>query len=253
MIDEPEAEADRTLVDVKGKGKASASPRTNQQPARALTGSRTSTPVSNLPTDREGRATALRYLNKLPNDQYADQYKAFKGHGRYSGNLPKTGEEGINTRFEIDKDKNNGMDYQYDSVVRNKETRRHMHGADCECCRDYYEAVGPLPLRLQPPLWKSPSPRKKRKLAISPPGPAALSHQNGETRAAEAVQSHKQEVSRHRQAWMRSNTPPDYWNIGFPTTQQVRAINRKAEEMHREKDREIELEAERGGRYKRRS
>lgn len=42
----------------------------------------------------------------------------------------------INSRFSIRKDKNHGVDFQYDAVVRNREERKHMLGSDCECCRE---------------------------------------------------------------------------------------------------------------------
>ena len=42
----------------------------------------------------------------------------------------------INAEFEINPDENDGLNYAYDAVVRNKEERRKMHGGDCECCRE---------------------------------------------------------------------------------------------------------------------
>ncbi|KZT53968.1 hypothetical protein CALCODRAFT_500410 [Calocera cornea HHB12733] len=242
-----EADGDRTLVDLKGKGKAAVLP----DDVRILVGSRTDSPVTTLPTDRNERAAVLHDLSRLPNDQYVDQYRSFKGRGRYQANMPKPGEEGINARFEIDKTKNHGVAYQYDSVVRNKLDRSKLHAADCECCRDWYEAVGPLPPRLQAPLWRSPSPRKRRRPNTKSLSPEASSHHNYDRVVAAGVRAHMQEVSRHREEWSRSSYPPGYMNIAFPTTQEALAINEKAAEIHREKDRKIEIDAERGGKYKR--
>jgi len=42
----------------------------------------------------------------------------------------------INAAFEINPDANDGLNYAYDAVVRNKEERRKMHGSDCECCKE---------------------------------------------------------------------------------------------------------------------
>ena len=39
-------------------------------------------------------------------------------------------------RYEIDKSKNDGLDYCYDEVVRKKKDRQKLHGTDCPCCRD---------------------------------------------------------------------------------------------------------------------
>jgi hypothetical protein len=69
----------------------------------------------------------------------------------------------------------------------------------------------------------------------------------------QAIASHKQAISRHRHRWTRGCTPPGYWDIGFPTTQQALEINEKAREMHRAKRQVVEAEAERAdGRYRKR-
>ena len=60
------------------------------------------------------------------------------------------------------------------------------------------------------------------------------------------IDLHRKQVSRHRQNWARAQTPPGYWSIGFPSTQEARDINEKAEEMHQRKFREVEKEAEQG-------
>jgi DNA repair protein endonuclease SAE2/CtIP C-terminus len=93
----------------------------------------------------------------------------------------------------------------------------------------YYEAIGPHPPRLQPPLWASPP---------STPTSASASLQENPD-----VASHKAAISRHRYDWDRAKTPPGYWNIGFPSTQEVMGINEKAMEMHRRKREMVEREA----------
>ena len=75
-----------------------------------------------------------------------------KGRGRYAQvsyvshrhvlpccvtfSAPRSGVGTINSRFSIRKDRNNGMDFQYDAVVRNRQERKHMLGGDCECCHE---------------------------------------------------------------------------------------------------------------------
>ncbi|KAJ7456431.1 hypothetical protein FB451DRAFT_1407141 [Mycena latifolia] len=146
-------------------------------------------------------APASTPANTSASKQLTD-YSAFKGRGRY-GKAPASGNDTINAAFAIDPAQNGGLDFQYDAV--------------------YYEAIGPLPSRLQPPLWRSPpnSPEKARLKAIS----------------------------RHRHNWARASTPPSYWHIGFPTTQEAENINEKAARMHSQKRRDVEAEAESGGRY----
>ncbi|KAF8191271.1 DNA repair protein endonuclease SAE2/CtIP C-terminus-domain-containing protein [Pholiota molesta] len=169
-----------------------------------------------------------------------DDYSAFKGRGRYGKSNAVT-QPALNAIYAIDPNANGGLDYQYDEVVRNRDARRRMHGGDCECCRDYYESVGPLPKRLQQPLWRSPtsSPQRSDRNAGS------------SSRNKADIESHKKAISRHRHTWARAPTPPNYWDIGFPNTQEATEINKKAAEMHRRKQEEVDREAARGGRYKR--
>ncbi|KZV94083.1 hypothetical protein EXIGLDRAFT_612130, partial [Exidia glandulosa HHB12029] len=148
----------------------------------------------------------------------------------------------INELYEINKEQNDGYAYQFDEVVRNKEKRRRLDGGDCECCKDYYEAIGPLPPRLQPPRWRSETPDSMDSQArtVPPPGHRPCLREGGagpsnETEAAAAIAAHKNEISRHRHQWAPAETPPDYWHIGFPTTQEVEEINRKAAIIHEQK------------------
>lgn len=106
-----------------------------------------------------------------------------------------------------------------------------------------------MPNRLQPPLWRSPP--------VTPSGARPVCHhQNAASSGSshnDAVKAHKQEISRHRHHWERPTTPPGYWNIGFPTTQEAEQINEEAREMHRKKREHIEAEAQKeNGRYKKR-
>ncbi|KAJ7602218.1 hypothetical protein B0H17DRAFT_1026707 [Mycena rosella] len=175
--------------------------------------------------------------NISANKQLTD-YSAFKGRGRYG---KATAADTINGTYAIDPAQNGGMNFQYDAVVRGKDGRRRMAGGDCECCRDYYEAIGPLPNRLQPPLWRSPpaSPEQGQ-------GRRPCRHTDS---GREEITAHKQAISRHRHDWARASTPPSYWHIGFPSTQEAEKINEKAATMHRQKQRDVEAEAEDGGRY----
>ncbi|KAJ7139525.1 DNA repair protein endonuclease SAE2/CtIP C-terminus-domain-containing protein [Mycena epipterygia] len=182
----------------------------------------------NAPTSTPTNTSASKQLT---------DYSAFKGRGRYG---KASGNDTINATYAIDPVQNGGMDFQYDAVVRGKEDRRRMQGGDCECCRDYYEAIGPLPSRLQAPLWRSPpnSPEKNKPC-----------RRNGDAGREDAISSHKQAISRHRHNWARANTPPSYWHIGFPSTQEAQNINEKAATMHQQKRLDIQAEAENGGRY----
>ncbi len=69
------------------------------------------------------------------------------------------------------------------------------------------------------------------------------------------VSAHRQAVSRHRAQWERAQTPPGYWDIGFPDTQAVEKINERAAELHRQKRARVAKEAAKqvGGQYRRRA
>ncbi|KAG8934425.1 hypothetical protein FRC01_003099 [Tulasnella sp. 417] len=205
-----------------------------------------------------------------PSEQPRRGYDQYKGRGRYAQSART--EQPINALFEIDTSRNGGLDFQYDDVVRNKEERRRMEATDCECCRDYYEVVGHLPQQRNGPQWRSPtpslarSPKKRRcamhegqvgsggspvKRANSDPTLSPTKRKRTDQHPAEQVQQHRQNISRHRQNWVRQTTPPDYWDIGFPTTQQIVSINQRAEENYAAKRAHIEQEAnKKDGRYK---
>ncbi|TFK46043.1 hypothetical protein OE88DRAFT_1638951 [Heliocybe sulcata] len=133
----------------------------------------------------------------------------------------------INALYEIDVSRNSGAAFAFSSVVRNKEHRKHLKGEDCECCRDYYARVGPLPPRLQAPLWNDKSLDSSTARHGQPVTPT----------------KHRNAISKHRAQWAAPKTPPGYWDIGFPDTQEAAAINERAREMRREKMREVEVES----------
>ncbi|THH09467.1 hypothetical protein EW145_g1985 [Phellinidium pouzarii] len=145
--------------------------------------------------------------------------------------------DAINTHFKIDTSRNDGLPFQFDEIVRGRDRRRRLEAGDCDCCKNYYDHVEPLPTPLLPPAWKSPA--RTRIVSDLP---------------CRNVEQHKKRISRHRHQWAPPTTPPDYWNIGFPTTQEAADINKRAEDIHDDKRRRIESEANSGtGRFIRRN
>ncbi|KAF8609997.1 hypothetical protein BDV93DRAFT_601074 [Ceratobasidium sp. AG-I] len=214
---------------------------------------------------REDRDARLRALRRKSGPQVLAEYQQYKGRGRYAAGPSKPSDKTINSEFEINPTRNDGMAFEYDSVVRDKNERRKMNAGDCIACKEYYEAVGPMPKRAGAPLWRSPPPEDNQ-----PPKPHTCKHHHGQgaTTGARVVSdpsgrpaekeadltAHKQAISRHRHKWAPASTPPGYWNIGFPDTQQVADINRQAGELHDQKRNAIEQEAGReGGRYRKRA
>ncbi|KAG8754386.1 hypothetical protein FRC12_011206 [Ceratobasidium sp. 428] len=113
-----------------------------------------------------------------------------------------------------------------------------------------------MPKRAGAPLWRSPPPEGDHQLAK--PHTCKHHHVNPTDTSTnmtekEDAAARKKAISRHRHNWAPASTPPGYWNIGFPDTQQVEDINRRAVELHQEKRNAIEQEAGRdGGRYRKR-
>ncbi|ORY33395.1 DNA repair protein endonuclease SAE2/CtIP C-terminus-domain-containing protein [Naematelia encephala] len=169
------------------------------------------------------KATELRRLARLPVSEKRQVYAQYKGKGRYVA--PDEVQKKVYDEYEIDPLQNEGEKHQFHDVKRRKADRKQMHGGDCECCRGYYEAIGPIPRYNQPPVWKEASEPDKAK--------------------EDELQEHQNQVSRHRDTWQKPPTPPGYWHIGFPTTQDVVEQNRKADEMIAEKEAQVKKDAAR--------
>jgi hypothetical protein len=101
-----------------------------------------------------------------------------------------------------------------------------------------------MPPRAMPPLWRSPTSSQEVRHRCKKHGGHGTggNDERGPDDDGE-IAAHRQAISRHRNQWDRPTTPPAYWQIGFPDTQEVRNINEKAEEMHQQKQRMMEREA----------
>ncbi|MBW0464620.1 hypothetical protein O181_004335 [Austropuccinia psidii MF-1] len=125
----------------------------------------------------------------------------------------------INSRLEINPKRNFGVKHVFDEVARGKQIRKQMLGQDCECCAGYYEQAAKDFNQLQP--------------------------------NSKIVKEHRNQISRHRHFNPPPQTPPCYWQLGFPDTQQVEEINKQAEENKRLKLAKLEAQAKEGiGAYK---
>ncbi|KAJ3359962.1 DNA endonuclease rbbp8 [Allomyces javanicus] len=80
---------------------------------------------------------------------------------------------------------------KYSETVRSKTARQAMHASDCACCATWYTAV------------TAAAPDN----AITAP-PAA------------EIAAHRHQVSRHRSLFPPPSTPDEFWEMGFPSTQE---------------------------------
>ncbi|KAL7418522.1 hypothetical protein Q5752_006980 [Cryptotrichosporon argae] len=170
------------------------------------------------------KAKRKKELMRMPEVERKKLYAAYKGKGRYTA--PEDLLPNVLDEYEIDPAKNDGARHQFHEVRRGRAERRQMHGTDCECCRDYYEAVGAVPRFNVAPRWRD----------NDEGDDGAEDHREG-------LVDHRNRVSRHREVWQKPPTPPEFWQIGFPTTQDVQAINAEADEMNRKREAQIRHEA----------
>ncbi|GHJ84195.1 hypothetical protein NliqN6_0597 [Naganishia liquefaciens] len=163
------------------------------------------------------------------------------------------GNTSVQEEFEINPERNHGLNYAYQTVERRKEERKKMMGHGCIECENYYNAVGEMPVVSRAPVWRSPSPGSDTRAGGSTTaGKCPHGRTVGAGEAEDAKQGLKNKISRHREDWTAPSTPPMYWNIGFPSTQDVEEINALAEEQRESKRAEMRREAEKkDGRYRR--
>ncbi|EGF77610.1 hypothetical protein BATDEDRAFT_27444 [Batrachochytrium dendrobatidis JAM81] len=88
--------------------------------------------------------------------------------------------------------------FAYEEVVRDKERRKQMHGEACPCCEGYYRLTADLH------------------------APAELGAKNT---PQQPVCDRIQNSSRHRFWSARPKTPPGFWRVDFPSTQENRKDN----------------------------
>ncbi len=173
----------------------------------------------------------------------------------------------INALYEINSDKNSGVNYQFEEVVRSATARKKMHASDCDCCKD----VRSPPTTL---LWRCPNSRSsitmqwvQCRLDYNPLAghPLPGSRRNHHHRLTQVKHQSRCNTINSKypgtvNTGKQPRRPPDFWwvnepvsslprrspfcrEIGFPDTQQVSDINRRAEDMHQRKRQRIEQEA----------
>ncbi|KAH6891441.1 DNA repair protein endonuclease SAE2/CtIP C-terminus-domain-containing protein [Thelonectria olida] len=177
----------------------------------AVSGSRLQLPDTRSPLAHKGSNTLLRH--KPPSELGPDDFK-------------------------INPLANDGHDFAYTEVVRNKDERGAMSGCtDMHCCGKKFRALA-LSQRPNPPL--TPAQRQEeQKLLENYLGELAyrLTSMNKEDRDELWIEAKTQELAdkygKHRHRYSRMQSPPGYWNPDFPSTQELEA--ERAEAARREK------------------
>ncbi|KAH8926719.1 hypothetical protein BT69DRAFT_1214862, partial [Atractiella rhizophila] len=134
----------------------------------------------------------------------------------------------FNSRFEIIPERNRGLNFQFDDVVRNKDERRKMSAAECSCCAgasipaSYYERAAET---------------KAKQLGRD------LLPDEVEDVLEGMKRQHQHKISRHRETWHKLATPPRFWEMGFPNTQQAVEWNDLGKEQTEKRMKLLEKEA----------
>lgn len=143
--------------------------------------------------------------------------------------------------YAINPTMNDGVDYAYHEVVRNREARKCLPGCTRTCCREvgkFVEAAGMPLVEKAGPRWRSSSPEQQ---------PA-----NGT--GADSKREFLDRYGRHREAFPRRKTPPGFWDSEMPDTQALKKRNEEAHKLDRERVEQRSREAMKGakGRFVRR-
>jgi hypothetical protein len=137
-------------------------------------------------------------------------------------------------RIVINPAANDGLNYAFHEVVRDKEKRKCLPGCTRACCKQvgkFVETAG-LPLvEKRGPRWRS----------SSPAGPS-----QDELEEQRFIQLY----GRHREAFPRRKTPPFFWESEMLDTQQLKKQHEEADRMEKEKEEMRRKEAQKpGGRF----
>ncbi|KAJ3558624.1 hypothetical protein NM688_g807 [Phlebia brevispora] len=173
--------------------------------------------------------------SKAADESSLDSSAPHKKLDRYAEEIDDS-EEAINAQYRIDPARNSGVAYQFNEAVRHKHERQHLAAEDCDCCHEYYDAIEPLPELAQRPLWRSPPKTPKKQIQ------GRHSHISPQNDSGKKGTDRKNDISKHRRQWAAPKTPPGYWDIGFPDTQEAADINKRAEVMHKRKRQDVEDE-----------
>lgn len=224
------------------------SPRGRQTPTNTHGGLAMPKP-RDLPFDRNGRPIIERpeaSVSTTPRPPLADatntaHSKAKSAHGKKTRGLlrNKPISELKLDDFKINPSLNDGHDYAFSEVVRDKDGRACLAGCvDMHCCGKEFRALA-LSQRPNPPL--TPEQRQEeQRLLEEYLGDYCyrLATMSKEERAEVWVEAKMRELAnkygRHRHRFSRMRSPPGFWNADFPSTQELETNRVEAAKRERQ-------------------
>lgn len=156
------------------------------------------------------------------------------------------------SKFRINKNKNDGLDFAFGEVVRDKARKDCLPKCVKECCRDL--ASGKLH-----EMWNPPAPYTSAKFGArdsSPPDEGAEAKKNdqyNEWNRAREKSERNLHFGRHRAQHQKAAEVMGYWESDFPTTQQLDEQRKESERRYVEKGFDRYEQATKGGMYERRT
>lgn len=155
-------------------------------------------------------------------------------------------------QFKINTDRNQGLDYAYDSVTRKKDERKCLSGCTRPgCCGDRFRAMA----RLGGPAANSTSEQAEEDQRILEEyvgdDREKLKQLSAHDRANLLVDARARVLAnqhgRHRHSHHRAQSPPGFWRTDMPSTQEMESDREAAQRQERDKVEERYREAMRPG------
>lgn len=154
--------------------------------------------------------------------------------------------------FRINPAANEGHDFAYSDIVRDKNDRACLPGCtEMHCCGKQFRALA-ISQRPDPPLTAAQR-VEEQKLLEQHLGDYAyrLATMDPQERAEAWIQAKTQELAnkfgRHRHRYSRMQSPPGFWDADFPTTQELELNREEAAEREKRAIRERYREAMKAG------
>ena len=155
--------------------------------------------------------------------------------------------------FKVNPKHNQGYEYPFKEVVRERDQRKHLPGCtNLECCGAIFRkmaGIGTVKTTNTGLLTSSPSRDDEESMLEDYLGDQRqrLRHISCEERAELLLQAKArilaEHYSRHRQAYAREPSPAGYWDVDMPNTQEVDELGKAAELRTRQKVEERYREA----------
>lgn len=152
------------------------------------------------------------------------------------------------SHFKINPKRNDGLDYAYDDVIRNKNDRKCLTGCmRPECCGDRFRAMARLGTVPAKPDAEQKQEDERVLREYLGDDLDSLSELNGDERETILVEARARAIAnqygRHRHHHQRARTPPGFWRSEMPSTQELESDREAAQKLEREKVEERYREA----------